>query len=93
MSDRKRINISVSPKEYAVLEQLKHKHGFNNLCEMIKATMSVLLNRESKDTDRTINIPNDDWAYINQMFNEFANTEITPDGNPPKRHPTKRIDK
>lgn len=93
MSYRKRISLSVSPQAYEALEQMQRKYGFKNLCEMVSATLNVLLDRERGKSDRSLNIPDDDWAYIDQMFKEFANAYSTPDGIVPKQHRTKRIDK
>ncbi len=90
MSDRKRINISVSPQTYAMLTDMQRQNGFSSLCEMIVAMVNVVASRMGK-ADVVDDIPEDDSAYIDQMFNEFANTYKLPDGNPPKRHPRKSI--
>lgn len=86
MSNRKRINISIDPLTYQMLKQMKDMYGFNNLCEIVTSLIHILLDRMKGDKHQKYDIPEDDGAYIDKMFEDLSHIQITPDGNPPKRH-------
>lgn len=86
MSDRKRVNISIDPETYAVLSRMKEIYGFSNLCELIVSLVHILVDRRRDKEQRRYDLPDDDGAYIDAMFGEFAEHETTPDGSVPVRH-------
>lgn len=89
MSKRRRVNISVDPDTYDKLQKLKKDYGFSNVCELVVAFVNILLDRLEGPGTRKYDLPEDDGAYIDQMFDDLGHTERTPDGNPPKRHNSK----
>lgn len=89
MSNRKRVNISVNPETYCKLQQLKHVYGFSNVCELVVALVHILLDRMEAADKRKYDLPEDDGEYIDQMFDDLANTERQPDGTVPARHHTR----
>ena len=89
MSDRKRVNISVDPQTYAKLKQMQRAYGFANVCELVVALVHILLDRVETAERRKYDLPEDDGAYIDQMFDDLANTERQPDGTVPARHHTR----
>lgn len=87
MSNRRRVNISVDPATYAKLNQLKQAYGFSNVCELVVALVHILLDRMEDAERRKYDLPEDDGAYIDEMFDELGHVYRTPDGTVPVRHP------
>lgn len=86
MSERKRVNISVDPRTYDRLRHLQHTHGFRNVCELMVAFAHILVDRLEERRNRQFDLPADDAAYIDEMFDELGHVEPTPDGTVPRRH-------
>lgn len=89
MSDRRRINISVDPHTYDVLQRLTEKHGYKNACELLVAFAHILIDRLADPEQRQYDIPDEDGAYIEGMFEDLGHVQRTPDGTVPVRHNTK----
>ena len=90
MSDRRRINISVDPRTYDNLQQLKQTYGFSNVCELIVAFAHILLDRMEAANDRKYDLPEDDGRYIDAMFDDLGHTHRVPDGTVPVRRHSKK---
>lgn len=87
MSNRKRINISVDPETYGKLQTLVKDYGYKNCCELLCAFAHILLDRMGRAEERKYDLPEDDGAYIDAMFDDLGHVEPVPDGNPPRvRH-------
>ena len=87
MSDRKRVNISIDPNTYEKLLRIKQERGFSNVCELVVAAVHILLDRTEAAGRRRYDLPEDDGAYIDEMFEDLGNYEKTPaNTNPPKQH-------
>lgn len=86
MSDRKRVNISVDPQTYAKLKQMQRAYGFANVCELVVALVHILLDRVETAERRKYDLPEDDGAYIDQMFDDLGHVGRVPDGTVPARH-------
>lgn len=90
MGSRKRVNISVDPQTYDKLQRLKQTYGFRNACELVVAFVHILLDRTEVAEQRKYDLPEDDGAYIDAMFDDLGHVQPVPDGNPPKsRHQRK----
>ena len=90
MSNRKRINISVDPETYSKLQKLVKDYQFKNCCELMCSFAHILIDRMNRAADRKYDLPEDDGAYIDAMFDDLGHVEPVPDGNPPKtRHQRK----
>lgn len=83
MSNRKRVNISIDPNTYEKLLRIKQEHGFSNVCELVVAFVNILLDRLAKAGERKYDLPEDDGAYIDEMFYELGHVERTPNGEVP----------
>lgn len=86
MSNRKRVNISLDPATYEKLRRIQQRHRFKNLCELMVALATLLVDRMQAAEARSIDMPEDDARYIDLMFDGLAHTEPTPDGTVPVRH-------
>ncbi|TGY07121.1 hypothetical protein [Bacteroides acidifaciens] len=91
MSDRKRVNISVDPKTYDRLQSLKKQYGYKNACELVVAFVHILIDRLEDAGNRKYDLPEDDGAYIDNMFEDLGHVQRTPDGTVPVRHNRKKI--
>lgn len=91
MSNRKRVNISVDPETYDKLQLLKKQHGYKNVCELVVAFCHILLDRLEAPAQRQYDLPEDDGAYIDGMFEDLGHTQRQPDGTVPVRHNRKSI--
>lgn len=91
MKNRKRVNISVDPDTYEKLQKIKSAYGFSNTCELVVAFVHILLDRMESADKRKYDLPADDGAYIDEMFDDLGHVDPVPDGNPPVRRRTKRI--
>lgn len=91
MSNRKRVNISVDPETYRRLQLLKEQYGYKNACELVVAFVHILIDRLEAPSNRKYDIPEDDGAYIDGMFDELGHVERTPDGTVPVRHNRKKM--
>lgn len=91
MSDRKRVNISTDPKTYEKLLRIKQEQGFRNVCELVVAFIHILLDRLEQAGHRKYDLPEDDGAYIDEMFEELENVERTPNGDTPIGRSGKRF--
>ncbi|MGM9688180.1 MAG: hypothetical protein ACI3YD_03945 [Alloprevotella sp.] len=86
MSDRKRVNISIDPTTYAKLQRLVKEYKFKNLCELLVSMAHILLDRIEDASLKKYELPEEDAAYIGQMFEELGHVERVPDGNAPVTH-------
>lgn len=91
MSNRRRVNISVDPKTYEKLQLLKSQYGFKSRCELVVAFLHILLDRLEDTAGRKYDLPEDDGAYIENMFDELGHVERTPDGTVPVRHNNRHL--
>ena len=91
MSNRKRVNISVDPRTYEQLQLLKQQYGYKNACELVVAFVHILIDRLEAPGRRKYDIPEDDGAYIESMFDDLGHVQRTPDGTVPVRHNKKSI--
>lgn len=91
MSNRKRVNISVDPRTYEQLQLLKQQYGYKNACELVVAFVHILIDRLEPPGRRKYDIPEDDRAYIESMFDDLGHVQRTPDGTVPVRHNKKSI--
>lgn len=91
MSDRKRVNISVDPKTYDRLQSLKKQYGYKNACELVVAFVHILIDSLEDAGSRKYDLPEDDGAYIDNMFDDLGHVQRTPDGTVPVRHNRKKI--
>ena len=80
MSDRKRVNISIDPATYAKLQKLTKQYKFKNICELLVSFAHILLDRMEVAGQRKYDLPDDDGAYIDTMFEELGEVERQPDG-------------
>ena len=92
MSNRRRINISVDPHTYEQLQQLRQAYKFNSVCEVVVAFAHILLDRLELPDHRKYELPEDNGAYIDQMFDELGHVERTPDGTVPMTRRYREID-
>lgn len=83
MSNRKRINISVDPETYNKLQKLVKDYQFKNCCELMCSFVHILIDRMNRAADRKYDLPEDDGAYIDEMFDELGHVERTPNGEVP----------
>ncbi len=81
MGERKRVNISVDPQTYDTLQRLKTAYGFSSTCELVVAFVHILLDRMEAAGSRKYDLPDDDGAYIDAMFDELSHTVRVPDGD------------
>ncbi len=92
MGERKRVNISVDPQTYDALLRLKKVYGFGNVCELVLALVHILLDRLEAEGRRKYDLPDDDGAYIDEMFDELSHSQREPDGAVPVRRNNKKIE-
>ena len=79
MSNRKRINISVDPETYNKLQKLVKDYQFKNCCELMCSFVHILIDRMNRAADRKYDLPEDDGAYIDAMFEELGEADRKPD--------------
>lgn len=91
MSNRRRVNISVDPQTYDKLQLLKARHGYKNACELVVAFVHILIDRLEEADKRKYDLPDDDGAYIDNMFEDLGHVQRTPDGTVPVRHNKRKI--
>lgn len=91
MSNRRRVNISVDPTTYEKLQLLKQQCGYKNTCELVVAFVHILIDRLEGAGCRKYDLPEDDGAYIDAMFEDLGHVQRTPDGTVPVRHNTKKL--
>lgn len=91
MSNRKRVNISVDSKTYDRLQSLKKQYGYKNACELVVAFVHILTDRLEDADKRKYDLPEDDGAYIDGMFEDLGHVQRTPDGTVPVRHNRRKI--
>lgn len=91
MSNRRRVNISVDPSTYERLQLLKEQYGYKNACELVVAFVHILIDRLEDADHRKYDLPEDDGAYIDNMFEDLGHVQRTPDGTVPVRHNRKTI--
>lgn len=51
----------------------------------------ILVDRLEERRNRQFDLPADDGAYIDEMFDELGHVEPTPDGTVPRRHNRRSI--
>lgn len=90
MSNRKRINVSVDPETYDKLQKLTRAYKFNNACELLVSFAHILIDRLEVDAKRKYDLPDEDGAYIDGMFDDLGHTLRVPDGTVPVRHNNKK---
>lgn len=91
MSKRRRVNISVDPKTYDKLQLLRQRYGYRNTCEIVVAFVHILLDRMEEAGCRKYDLPDEDGAYIDNMFDDLGHVQPSPDGTVPVRHHNKRL--
>ena len=79
MSNRKRINISVDPETYNKLQKLVKDYQFKNCCELMCSFVHILIDRMNRAVDRKYDLPDDDGAYIDAMFDDLGEADRKPD--------------
>lgn len=79
MGDRKRVNISIDPATYAKLQKLIKQYKFKNICELLVSFAHILLDRMEVAGQRKYDLPDDDGAYIDTMFEELGEADRQPD--------------
>ena len=84
--------MSIDMETYGKLKKLQLEYGFKNLCELMTAFTSVLLDRLKPEDSRRHDLPEDDGKYIDQMFDELGNSQRVPDGSVPVRHKVKGLE-
>lgn len=77
MRRKKRLSVTVDIVTYERLESLRHKHGFNSLCELVGAMVHVLMDRMEDAEQRKYDLPEDEGRYIDTMFDELSNIQHT----------------
>lgn len=75
MSNRRRVNISLDPATYERLRRLMDQYHFANMCEMVVALLRLMLSRAEAQTHPHDDLPEDDAAYIDAMFDELGEAE------------------
>lgn len=79
MSDRKRVNISIDPATYDKLQALTKQCKFKNICELLVSFAHILLDRMEVAEQRKYDLPDEDGAYIDTMFEELGEADRKPD--------------
>ena len=79
MSDRKRVNISIDPATYGKLQALAEQYKFKNICELLVSFAHILLDRMEVAEQRKYDLPDEDGAYIDTMFDELSEADRKPD--------------
>ena len=79
MSDRKRVNISIDPATYGKLQALAEQYKFKNICELLVSFAHILLDRMEVSEQRKYDLPDEDGAYIDTMFEELGEADRKPD--------------
>ena len=79
MSDRKRVNISIDPATYGKLQALTKQYKFKNICELLVSFAHILLDRMEVAEQRKYDLPDEDGAYIDTMFEELGEADSKPD--------------
>ena len=78
MSDRKRVNISIDPATYGKLQALAEQYKFKNICELLVSFAHILLDRMEVAEQRKYDLPDEDGAYIDTMFDELGEADRKP---------------
>ena len=91
--ERKRVNISIDPKTYERLQRVKDTYGFKNACKLVVAFVHILLDRVTEAEERYTDLPEDEGAYIDKMFDDLGNYEKTPANTDPPRQRRNRTKK
>ena len=79
MSDRKRVNISIDPATYSKLQAMTKQYKFKNICELLVSFAHILLDRMEVAEQRKYDLPDEDGAYIDTMFDELGKADRKPD--------------
>lgn len=79
MSNRKRVNISIDPATYGKLQALTKQYKFKNICELLVSFAHILLDRMEVAEQRKYDLPDEDGAYIDTMFEELGGADRKPD--------------
>ena len=75
MSDRKRVNISIDLATYGKLQALTKQYKFKNICELLVSFAHILLDRMEVAEQRKYDLPDEDGAYIDTMFEELGKAD------------------
>ena len=79
MSDRKRVNISIDPATYGKLQALTKQYKFKNICELLVSFAHILIDRMAGAEQRKYDLPDEDGAYIDSVFDELGEADRKPD--------------
>ena len=79
MSDRKRVNISIDPATYSKLQAMTKLYKFKNICELLVSFAHILLDRMELAGQRKYDLPDEDGAYIDTMFDQLGEADRKPD--------------
>ena len=85
------MNLSLSPEDYAKLQQATKEYKFKNLCELMVALAHIFIDRMEEAGRRKYDPPEDVGGYIDSMFKDLGNTHRLPDGTVPIRHKCRRL--
>ena len=91
MSDRKRVNISIDPATYGKLRALTKQYKFKNICELLVSFAHILLDRMEVAEQRKYDLPDEDGAYIDTMFEELGEADRKPDDTNVSSYTHKKI--
>lgn len=79
MTNRKRINVSVSEAQYRKLQELQKACGLKNVCELTRALLNILTQYTDAANKRKQRAPVSVGDDILDMFNELGDWEKTPE--------------
>lgn len=87
-SERKGINLKLSPDDYARLERTKARGGFKSVYEIVKlAVVSFLNHVDRADHVKEDDLPKDIGEEIEQMFRDYVVADQPQDVDHGKRKP------
>lgn len=81
MQGRKRINLSVNLVTYNRLAKFAKCHRYKNECELVMSMINVMLDCLEPATQRQLDVPEDDAAFIEEMFAKMSYTTKQADGD------------
>jgi hypothetical protein len=81
MQIRKRINLSVDSDTYSRLSQFAKSQRYKNECELVMSMINVMLDRLAPVGKRSLDLPEDDAMYIDQMFAKLSYATKQADGD------------
>ncbi len=84
------MNLSLDPASYDRLRKIQREYGFGSPCELLTAMAHILVGRLDPEGGRSPDLPEDDWRYIDGMFEELGNAEKR-DGVVPVRRKARHV--